>query len=174
MRRRASARLKPLRFLRRVIWVCTIGGHDDNLFHARVDPGFEQEWNVIDDDGLGVLPSSLSRQSGLLPRDARVDDSLKAAQLGRVAKNDRGHRAAIERVIWVQDGLAERPDDGTPGRGAGLHDLTGEQIGINGIGAASLEHLGDCALAGRDSAGESHENHRREDTMGACPATVAD
>ena len=66
----------------------TIGGHDDNFFHTPFDPGFEQQWHVIDDDGSGVLAGGLSRQFGLFPRDARVDDSLKAAQLRRVGEND--------------------------------------------------------------------------------------
>ena len=69
-------------------------------------------------------------------------------------------RAAIDRAIRVEDGLAESRDNGTPGRLAWFHDRMGQQICIDGLGSASLKHLGDRAFAGRDSAGEAHENHR--------------
>ena len=65
-----------------------IGGHDDGPLHSSVDPGFEQQGDVVNDNGLGVLASGLSCQSGLFARDVGVNDLLKAAQLGRVSKDD--------------------------------------------------------------------------------------
>ena len=90
-----------------------------------------------------------------------MDDVFKLLQLGPVSENNGSQFTAIECVVRIDDGLAERFHDFSPGRLARLHDFTGQFVGINDDRAALLEHLGDGALAGSDAACEADQNHCR-------------
>ena len=88
-----------------------------------------------------------------------MDDAFKPTPLGPVSENDGSQFTAIESVVRVEDGLAERFDDLSPGRLARLHNIAGQLVGINHDRAALLEHLRDGALAGSDASCESDQNH---------------
>ncbi len=88
--------------------------------------------------------------------DTGVDDAFKPTPLGPVSENDGSQFTAIESLVRVEDGLAERFDDLSPGRLARLHNIAGQLVGINHDRAALLEHLGHGAFTGRDTACEAN------------------
>jgi len=143
-----------------------VGGDDDGLIHAFVDAGFEEERYVVDYYGSRIFFRGLSCESRLFACHARMDDSFQRAAFGRMAKNDRAKRAAIEAAVRIEDGVAERLDDLPPGRLARLNDIACQLIGIDDHCAAAFEHLGDGTFPGRHTACESDENHRGENSMG--------
>ena len=61
---------------------------------------------------------------------------------------------------------SKRIHNGMPGWFPWFDNLSGQFIGIDHDGAASLEHLRNGALAGCDAACEADQNHGAEDTMG--------
>lgn len=65
-----------------------ICGDDDDLVHACVDTGLEEERHVVHDDCLRILAAGRLSQSGLLPRDARMNDLFQAAQLCRPSEDE--------------------------------------------------------------------------------------
>lgn len=147
-----------------------VGSDDDNLVHPRIDSGFEEEGNVVDHHNLRIFSGGLPGQPGLFAGDTGVDDALQPAQPGPVAEHDGAQRLAIEGAIGVEDGLAERLEDLSPGWFARLHDVVSQLVGIDDDRAALLEHSGDRTFARGDSAGESYENHDAElSTQGGAP-----
>jgi len=133
----------------------SIGGDDDDFVHSFVDTSFEQKRHIVNYHGCWICSSSLSCPSGLFACDTGMDDLLKLAQLGPVSEDNGSQFTAIEGAVRVKDGLAEHFHDLAPGRLVRLHDFTGKFVGINDDRAASLEHLGDGALAGSDAARET-------------------
>lgn len=79
----------------------TISCHDHGLIHTRIDPGFKEERNVIDHDRLGIFACGLPRQSGLLARDTRMDDSLELSTLCPILKDNLTERLPVDRLITV-------------------------------------------------------------------------
>lgn len=136
-----------------------ISGDDDDVVDTFVYAGFEEERDIIDDDGIGILACALFCQPGLLACDAGVNDSLKAAQLGSISKDDCTQSPAIDGAIGVEDGLTERAHDLSPCRFAGLYDVLRKLIGVDDDSAALFEHLGDGAFAGGDAACDPDHNH---------------
>ena len=65
-----------------------VGGDHDDFVDAFVYASFEEERDIVDDDGIGIPARGLSRQPGLLALDAGMNHSLKAAQFGLVVEND--------------------------------------------------------------------------------------
>lgn len=138
-----------------------ICSNDDDLIHSFIDAGFEEERHIVDDDGFGIFSRGLSRESRLLTSDAGVDDAFQLAELGPVSEDDGSQRMAVEAAIRIEDDLAECLDDLPPGGLAWSDDLAGQFIGVDHDRAASLEHLGDRALAGGDPAREPYQDHGR-------------
>ena len=136
-----------------------ISCNDEGFIHAFVDTSFEQKRYVVDHHSMWIFSFGLSSEPGLFTRNAGVDDSFKPAQLGPVSENNGSQLTAIEGAVRVEDGLAERFHDLTPGRLVRLHNITGQFVGIDDDRAAMLEHLGDGALAGSDTACEADQNH---------------
>lgn len=133
---------------------------DEGLIDSLVDAGFEEQGYIVNHHGMRICLCGLFRQFGLFARDAGMDDGFQRQPFGRMAKHDGSKRLAIEAAVRIEDGLAERFDDGPPGRFARFDDLPRQQVGIDYRGAALLEHLGDGAFAGRDAAREADHNHR--------------
>lgn len=132
---------------------------DDGFVDAFVDAGFEEQRHIVQHHGMRVLLCCLLRQPGLLAGDAGMDDGFQRQAFRWMAKDDGSEHVAIEAAVGIEDGLAERVDDGSPSRFAGLDDLPRQQVGIDYDRAALLEHLGDGAFAGRDAACEADHNH---------------
>ena len=51
-----------------------IGGDHDDLVHARINAGFVEKRNVVDDDGVWILADGQPGKSRLFSRDAGVDE----------------------------------------------------------------------------------------------------
>ena len=136
-----------------------VGGDDDGLIDSLVDTGFEEERDVVDDDGLRILSCRFSRQSDLLSCHAGVNDGFECTAFCRMAEDDGSERLAIEAAVRVEDGLAECFDDLPPSRLARLHDIASQLVGIDHHRAALREHLGDGAFTGGDAACEADQNH---------------
>lgn len=137
----------------------SIGGNDDGCIHSLVDAGLEQQRDVVDDDGLGIVLSGLSGETFLLSCNAWVDDALKHEAFGRLTKDDGAKRVAVKGAIRIEHALAERRDDFLPGRFAWFHNHTGQCIGIDDDGAALLEYPGYSAFPGSHAACESDQKH---------------
>ena len=136
-----------------------IRSDDDDVVDTFVYAGFEEERDIIDDDGIGILARALFCQPGLFVCDAGVNDSLKAAQLDSISKDDGTQSPAIDGAIGVEDCLTERTHNLSPCRFARFDDVLCKFIGVDDDGAALFEHLGDGALAGGDAACEADHNH---------------
>ena len=80
---------------------------------------------------------------------------FKPVQLGTVSENNGSQLTAIESAVGIQDSLTECFDDLSPSRFARYDDFMGQFVGIDDDRPALLEHLGDGAFAGGDTAGES-------------------
>lgn len=133
-----------------------VGGDDDDCVDSFVYAGFEEERYVIDHHSMWIFSFGLSGEPGLFTRNAGVDDSFKSAQLGPVSENNGSQLTAIEGAVRIEDGLTECFDDLPPGRFARLDDFMGQFVGVDDDRAAMLEHLGDRALAGGDTACEAN------------------
>ncbi len=133
-----------------------VGGDDDDCVDSFVYAGFEEERYVIDHHSMWIFSFGLSGEPGLFTRNAGVDDSFKLAQLGPVSENNGSQLTAIEGAVRIEDGLTECFDDLQPGRLIRLHDFMGQFVGVDDDRAAMLEHLGDRALAGGDTACEAN------------------
>jgi hypothetical protein len=84
----ASARVNPVAAVQPSDLGGAICGDDDDLVHACVDTGLEEERHVVHDDCLRILAAGRLSQSGLLPRDARMNDLFQAAQLCRPSEDE--------------------------------------------------------------------------------------
>ena len=142
-----------------------VGGDDDGVIDSLVDAGFEEERNVVDDDSVRINACCLFRQFGLLARHTWVDDVFERTAFGWMEKDDGSECLAIEAAVRIEDGLAECFDDLPPSRLARLHDIASQLVGIDHHRAALLEHLGDGAFAGGDTACEADQDHAAEHTM---------
>jgi len=136
-----------------------VGCDDDCPVDTLVDAGFEQERHVVDDNRFRVFSRRLPREPLLFTSDAGVDDAFKPTPLGVVSENNGSQLPAVDGAVGIQYSLTEYVDDLSPGRFAGFDDLMGQFVGINDDRAALLEHLGDGAFAGCDTACEADENH---------------
>lgn len=140
---------------------CSSGSDDDDLIHAFIDPGFEQERNVVNDDDGWVFPGGVLGQPDLLARDAGVDDPFKPASLGGIAEHDSPEGLSIHRSVGVENGGPELAEDLAPGRFVRFHDVARQQIGVDDHGPASLKHSRYRAFACCQSACQSNEEHGR-------------
>ena len=127
---------KAVSFLQAGNLGCPVCGDDDGLIDALVDAGFEEQGDVVDHHRLRVFPCGKSRQPDLLARDTGVNDGFECTAFRRSAKDDGSERLAIEGAVRIEDGLAERFDDLSPGRFARLHDIVGQLVGIDDDRAA--------------------------------------
>jgi len=136
-----------------------VGGDDDGGIDTCVNASLEQKRYVVDDDGVRVFSCCLFGESRLFACDTGVDDAFKPTPLGVVSENNGSQLPAVDGAVGIQYSLTEYVDDLSPGRFAGFDDLMGQFVGINDDRAALLEHLGDGAFAGCDTACEADENH---------------
>ena len=65
-----------------------VGGHNNDFIDAFFYAGFEEERDIVNHHGIGILARGLSRQSGLFARDAWVNNSFELAQFGFVTEDD--------------------------------------------------------------------------------------
>ena len=142
-----------------------VGGDNDDFVDAFVDPGFEEERHVIDDDRLGVRSGCFPCQTYLFAGDAGVNDLFQRSTFGRMAEHHCPKYVAIDRPVWIQHSLAERFDNFPPGRFAGVDHVAGELVRIDDDSAALLEDPCDGSFSGGDAAGDADENHGREGYM---------
>jgi hypothetical protein len=137
----------------------------DNFIHARVDAGFEQERDFVNNDGIGSASGNAPRTALLFAFDPWMNDSLKAPELSPVAKDNGAESRTINRPIGQQDSFAKAFHDFAPGRFAGLDHVTGQLIGIDNGGTKVSEEVGDGAFSRCDSSRQSHEDHAAKNTM---------
>jgi len=150
---------EPIPFLEASNLGFAISGDDNDGVDPFVYAGFEEEWDIIDDNGIGILACALFCQSGLFACDAGVNDSLKASQLGAISKDDCTQSPAIDRAIGVEDSLTECAHDLSPCRFVWFDDLSRKLVGVDDDSAALFEQLSDSAFAGSDAACEPDHNH---------------
>lgn len=144
----------------------SVSGDHDDFVDAYVYAGFEEEWDFVDDHSMGFALGDPAHEPLLLAGDAGMDDAFELPSFLRIVEDDASEGLTVERVVLVEDCLPKLFDDGSPGRFPWFDNLTGQFIGIDQDGAASLEHLRDGTLAGCDTACEADQNHGAEDTMG--------
>ena len=138
-----------------------ISRDDDDFIHAFVYACFEEEWDFVDHDGLGMFASDAFSQTDLLAGDAGVDDAFELPAFYWIAEDDAPKGLPVKRAVLAEYCLPEEFDDLPPGRLAWLHDNAGQFVGIDDDRTALLEHLGDGTLAGGDAACEADQNHCR-------------
>ena len=143
----------------------TVGRDDDDLVHALMGAGFEEERHFIYDDGMGRALSNVLGEPLLLSCDAGMDDAFESSQLPAVAENKRSEGLTIDRTVRIEDTFAEHAYDIAPGRLPRPDDVAGELIGIDDDGTATLEHLGDGAFPGGNASGQAHEDHVLKNSM---------
>ena len=140
----------------------SIGSHNDSNIHPVIDPGFEEEGHIIDHDGVRIISGGFFGEPLLFTGDTRMDDLFQLCALGRTAKHDGSKPLPMKSPVGVQHILAECLDDFAPGRFAGLHNLTGQYVGIDHHRTTTLEHCGNRALPRCHPAGQSNEDHGSE------------
>ena len=136
-----------------------VGGDDDGFIHAFVYAGFEEKRDFIDHDGLGIFASDSFSQTDLLAGDAGVDEAFELPAFYWIAEDDTSKGLPVKRAVLIEHCLSEEFDDLPPSRFTRLHDIASQFVGIDDDRAASLEHLGDSALAGGDAACEANQHH---------------
>ena len=97
-----------------------------------------------------------------------MNDGFQRTAFRWMAKDDGSERVAIEAAVWFEDGLAECFDDLPPSRLAQFHGIVSQLVGIDHHCAALLEHLGDGAFTGGDTACEADQDHAAEHNMRVC------
>jgi hypothetical protein len=132
---------------------------DDDFIHAFIYAGFEEEWDFVDHDGLGMFASDAFSQTDLLAGDAGVDDAFELPTFYWIAEDYTSKGLPVKRAVLVEHCFSEEFDDLPPSRFAWLHDIAGQFVGIDDDRTALLEHLGDGAFAGGDTACEADQNH---------------
>ena len=138
-----------------------VGRDDDGMVDSLVDPSFEEQGHIVNHDGLRMFASDDVAQTGLFTCDAGMDDAFELPSFFLIAEDDASKGLSVERAVLIEDGFPKERDDLSPGRLARLGDFAGQFVGIDDDRAASLEHLGDGALAGSDAACEADKNHGR-------------
>ena len=133
----------------------SVGGDHDDCVDALVYAGFEEEWHFVDDHSMGLALGNPTYESLLLAGDAGMDDTFELSAFFRIAEDNASEGLTVERSVLVENCLSEQCDDLSPGRLALLHDIAGQQVGIDDYRAALLEHLGDGALTCGDAACEA-------------------
>ena len=95
-----------------------------------------------------------------LPTDGRMRDGVQIGECVGVRKDDRGHRASVQRAVRRHDAVAESlhhlHEDGTRRRLLSAHD----GIGVDEHCTPTDEALGHRALAAADAAGEADGDHQ--------------
>jgi hypothetical protein len=150
---------KAVSFLEARELCLAVGGNHDDFVDALVYAGFEEERDVVDHNCVGILAGGLPGQLRLEACDTGMDDSFKLTQLGSTSEYDGSQRMTIEGAIRIEDGLAELSDNLSPGWFAWFYDVSRKSIGIDDDRTELLEHPGDSALAGGDTACEADQNH---------------
>ena len=142
-----------------------VGGDYDDLVHAPVHAGFEEERYFIDHHGARLYFCDGLREPRLFTGDARVDDPFEPAQFGTIPEHDVSQGRAIQGAIRFEDVFPELVDDFSPSWCARFDDLPGELIGIDDFSSTSAKHVRHGALAGRDTASKPYQNHAAEHSM---------
>ena len=136
-----------------------LGAVDDH--HAghvvRVHPHLHQERHDEDHDPVGLLQRHQAFPHGGSYRG--MDDGIEVGQCLRVGEHDRGERRTVERTVGPNHGRAEALEHGPVGGCARLHDLTGDQVGVDHHRATVGELGGNRGLARADASGEPDHEH---------------
>ena len=136
-----------------------IGSDDDDFLHTFGDTGFEEQRNIVDDDGIAILSSRLSGQPTLLSGHARMDEPFKHPPFRRMTEDNCSEGLSVDRSVRVQDGFPKPTNDVLPGRFARLDHRFRQCIGIDDNGPALLEHSCDGTFSGRNTSGEADQDH---------------
>ena len=143
----------------------TVRRDDDDLVHAFMSAGFEEERHFVDDDRTGGAFRNVPCEPLLFPGDPRMNDAFEPSELPAVAEDYRREGLTINRTVAIEDSFAEHVYDVAPGRLARPDDVPSELIGIDDDGTATLEHLSDGALPGGNASGQAHDNHALKNSM---------
>jgi hypothetical protein len=152
---------QPIPLLQALDLRAPIRADDDDAVHACIHSGFEQQGDVVHDDGLRVLARDLAHQTALGPRDSGVDDRVQGGELCGMAEDEIRQGVPVQRPVRSQHRCSIAPNDVTPGGLARLDDFARQRIGVDHFGAAPLEQARNRAFPGRHSAGQSDEKHGR-------------
>ena len=164
---------EPVPFLESSDLGFSVGGDDDDRVDALVHTGFEEERHFIDSDGSGSPFGDSTDEARLFAGHSWMDNMFESPEFAAVVKYNGAERMTIDTAIGIQHACAECLDDLSPGWFAGLHHAACELVCINDDGATALEHLGDCAFAGGHTAGEPHNDHAAENSMGIAKKSLA-
>ena len=82
-----------------------VGGDHDDFVDALVYAGFEEEWDFVDYDGIGIFASDGFGQTGLLTSDAGMDDAFELPAFLWLVEDDASEGLAVERAVLVEDCL---------------------------------------------------------------------
>jgi len=127
------------------------GVHHPDGVHLAGELTFEQ-LDRLDDDHF--VPRPADQHVDGLPDD-RVGEGFEPGQRFRMAEGDRAQFRAVDALVFVQNPLPKGEDNRFVCRGAGSHDLVGQAIRVDRVGAQMLQHPAHQALAGRDVAREA-------------------
>jgi len=142
------------------------GRHHQDPIHAPMGLRLKQKRRIVDDDGIGMLVQQCLCTSGLLPRDAGMNDAIQLRQILGIVKNHPGQEWAINPAIWLQDIRPEFFDNIFPGCLSRFHHDAGQLIGVNNQRATFLKQPGHRRLSGRKSACQSQQQHRHGHVRG--------
>jgi hypothetical protein len=99
-----------------------------------------------------MMPPDGTGEAGLLAGHAGMDDRSKPAELPWMPKHDPSQGRAVQRSVGAQDLPAEGGDNLPPGGFVRFDHLSCEDIRVDDVGPATLQHLGHGAFAGRHPA----------------------
>lgn len=140
----------------------------DGDVHPFVDTCFEEEGDIIDCNGVRIAFGGFRGEPPLFAGNAGMDDAFQLFEFYGITKYDVAERVAINRAIWIQHTISECLDDLPPGRLAGYHNLTGQNVGVYHDGTAPFEHRGHRTLPGCNAACQSDQNHGNGAYRRAC------
>jgi hypothetical protein len=135
-----------------------VGGHHHDERERRRHPGFDEQRDVLDHDGV-VGHGFDDLQPPLT--DQRVHDGVQLGALFVVDERLGRQCRPVQRPVRQQDVLAELLDQLGQPLGAGFDDLARDDVTVDDDAATFSERGGHRRLAGANTAGQTDAQHAR-------------
>ncbi len=138
---------------------CTRRGDDPDGIAVGGPAGFDEFDGVDDGDGGygGAATGEGCQPVEDVLTDDGVDEVLEACELDRIGKHDGTEGFAVEGAVGKEDARAESRHDGVVDRLAGLLQVAGDGVGVDGVDPRVGEGLDDGAFAAGDIAGQADD-----------------
>lgn len=133
--------------------------HHQNPVHALVGIRFEQERGLVDNHRLRNAGANGCCPFRLQGIDAGMEDGVQTAAQVFIGEDTLGQPIATEAALVIEDVAAESGRYLGQGLGPGRHDLPGELVGFQDVGAALTEAAAYAGFAGADAPGETDVEH---------------